>query len=65
MSLLKPRSALPEESPSDTPPLKLPWWTKGDTNAFFGLGFRRWLQAVWSARRAPGASSALQTRQRS
>ena len=39
MSLLKPRSALPEESPSDTPPLKLPWWTKGDTNAFFGLGF--------------------------
>ena len=39
MSLLKPRSALPEESPSDTPSLKLPWWTKGDTNAFFGLGF--------------------------
>src|SRR3954471_1174147 len=39
MSLLKPRSALPEESPSDTPPLKLPWWTKGETNAFFGLGF--------------------------
>jgi AGZA family xanthine/uracil permease-like MFS transporter len=42
MSLLKPRSALPEESPSpssDTPSLNLPWWTKGDTNAFFGLGF--------------------------
>ena len=42
MSLLKPRSAMPEESPSapsDTPSLNLPWWTKGDTNAFFGLGF--------------------------
>src|SRR6476469_6471135 len=42
MSLLKPRSALPEESPSpssDTPSLNLPWWTNGDTNAFFGLGF--------------------------
>ena len=25
--------------PSRHPRLKIPWWTKGDTNAFFGLGF--------------------------
>ncbi|MBJ8340872.1 regulator [Antrihabitans sp. YC3-6] len=37
----------PSESPSDTTPptpppasvKALPWWTRGDTNAFFGLGF--------------------------
>lgn len=28
--------AEPVETPS---PLSLPWWTRGDTNAFFGLGF--------------------------
>src|SRR5260370_30140633 len=27
------------EKPTDTPPLKLPLWVSGDTNAFFGLGF--------------------------
>ncbi|GGK35126.1 regulator [Nocardia camponoti] len=30
------------ESPTATPdpvPERLPWWTRGDTNAFFGLGF--------------------------
>ena len=25
--------------PSPAAPLSLPWWTRGDTNAFFGLGF--------------------------
>ena len=40
MSLLKPRSAMPAEGPDPAAPtLKIPWWTKGDTNAFFGLGF--------------------------
>jgi adenine/guanine/hypoxanthine permease len=24
---------------TERPPLKLPWWVAGDTNAFFGLGF--------------------------
>ena len=24
---------------ADTPKLSIPWWTRGDTNAFFGLGF--------------------------
>src|ERR1700759_2587705 len=24
---------------ADRPPVKLPWWVAGDTNAFFGLGF--------------------------
>jgi hypothetical protein len=31
------------ETPSDPPRAKpsgsIPWWTRGDTNAFFGLGF--------------------------
>ena len=25
--------------PEPTPSFKVPWWTRGDTNAFFGLGF--------------------------
>ncbi len=25
--------------PSATAPVSIPWWTRGDTNAFFGLGF--------------------------
>jgi adenine/guanine/hypoxanthine permease len=29
----------PVEPPTSKPPLKLAWWTRGDTNAFFGLGF--------------------------
>ncbi|WP_405135172.1 regulator [Nocardia sp. NBC_01388] len=29
---------LPDETSSATP-LSLPWWTRGDTNAFFGLAF--------------------------
>jgi len=24
---------------SNAPPLKIPWWTRGDLNAFFGLAF--------------------------
>ena len=24
---------------AETPKLSIPWWTRGDTNAFFGLGF--------------------------
>lgn len=30
-----------EKVPLPTPaePVKIPWWTRGDTNAFFGLGF--------------------------
>lgn len=29
-----------ESTPNDSaPPKQLPWWTRGDTNAFFGLGF--------------------------
>ena len=30
------RSAAPTAEPA---PLSIPWWTRGDTNAFFGLGF--------------------------
>ena len=29
----------PAEAPKIDPPLSIPWWTRGDTNAFFGLGF--------------------------
>src|SRR5690348_6650681 len=29
----------PAEAPKVDPPQSIPWWTKGDTNAFFGLGF--------------------------
>ena len=32
----------PADPPAETPahaPLSIPWWTRGDTNAFFGLGF--------------------------
>ncbi len=40
MSLLKSRSAMPADGPDPAAPtIKIPWWTKGDTNAFFGLGF--------------------------
>ena len=40
MSLLRSRSALPSEGPADAgPPFTLPMWTRGETNAFFGLGF--------------------------
>ncbi|MET9201579.1 regulator [Gordonia sp. NPDC003585] len=31
--------APPADPPTPTPTLKVPWWTRGDTNAFFGLGF--------------------------
>src|ERR1700739_3283095 len=26
-------------TPTGSPPVRLPWWTGGDTNAAFGLGF--------------------------
>ncbi|WP_067656256.1 regulator [Nocardia harenae] len=29
----------PAEQAEPAPPQKLPWWTRGDTNAFFGLAF--------------------------
>lgn len=29
----------PAEAPKVDPPRSISWWTKGDTNAFFGLGF--------------------------
>ncbi|MDT5080549.1 MAG: adenine/guanine/hypoxanthine permease [Mycobacterium sp.] len=29
----------PVEPPEGKPALSIPWWTRGDTNAFFGLGF--------------------------
>ncbi|RPA62161.1 regulator [Gordonia oryzae] len=29
----------PAANPSPTPNPRIPWWTRGDTNAFFGLGF--------------------------
>ena len=33
----------PSDPPSETPEsrtaVSIPWWTRGDTNAFFGLGF--------------------------
>lgn len=29
----------PAEAPKETAALSIPWWTRGDTNAFFGLGF--------------------------
>src|SRR3978361_1059812 len=29
----------PAEIPEAKAALSIPWWTKGDTNAFFGLGF--------------------------
>ena len=29
----------PAEKPATKPALAIPWWTRGDTNAFFGLGF--------------------------
>lgn len=36
MSTITPTSAPAQEA---RPPLALPWWVPGDTNAFFGLGF--------------------------
>ncbi|MCX5042906.1 regulator [Aldersonia sp. NBC_00410] len=36
MSVDVKNSASPAPSPA---PMSLPWWTRGDTNAFFGLGF--------------------------
>jgi len=32
-------SAAPKETPKPGSDLRLPWWTKGETNAFFGLAF--------------------------
>jgi adenine/guanine/hypoxanthine permease len=29
----------PADPPATKPALSIPWWTRGDTNAFFGLGF--------------------------
>src|SRR5882757_1576216 len=29
----------PADPPVADPPVAIPWWTRGDTNAFFGLGF--------------------------
>ncbi|MGB5110401.1 MAG: regulator [Mycobacterium sp.] len=29
----------PVDPPAEKPPLNVAWWTRGDTNAFFGLGF--------------------------
>ncbi len=31
--------APPADPPSSAAPTSVPWWTRGDTNAFFGLGF--------------------------
>src|SRR6478752_6459361 len=31
--------ALPPADPAAAKPMSIPWWTRGDTNAFFGLGF--------------------------
>ncbi len=31
--------ALPPTDPAAAKPMSIPWWTRGDTNAFFGLGF--------------------------
>jgi len=31
--------ALPPADPAAAKPTSIPWWTRGDTNAFFGLGF--------------------------
>jgi AGZA family xanthine/uracil permease-like MFS transporter len=28
-----------QQTPDPATPFRLPWWTRGDTNAFFGLGF--------------------------
>src|SRR6476646_6906254 len=36
MSVDVKNTASPAPSPA---PISLPWWTRGDTNAFFGLGF--------------------------
>lgn len=32
-------AAPPADPPSPPTPTSVPWWTRGDTNAFFGLGF--------------------------
>ncbi|MDT5402518.1 MAG: adenine/guanine/hypoxanthine permease, partial [Mycobacterium sp.] len=29
----------PIDPPKPEPTSSIPWWTRGDTNAFFGLGF--------------------------
>ncbi len=34
-----PPADSPTEKPDDAPALSIPWCTRGDTNAFFGLGF--------------------------
>src|SRR6187455_2494969 len=34
----QPQADPPAEKPTDTV-VTIPWWTRGDTNAFFGLGF--------------------------
>lgn len=31
--------ATPPAEPATEKPVSIPWWTRGDTNAFFGLGF--------------------------
>ena len=34
-----PRRSSRRDQPEPEPSLSIPWWTRGDTNAFFGLGF--------------------------